>query len=67
MCPRAAPVDVEDVAVLFGGELGIGIAGDDVTELAVFAAELAVFVGMFVDFRLRMASVGGGAWAVWRH
>ena len=56
--PGTAPVEVEDIAVLFGGEFGVGIAGDEVAELAVLAAELAVLVGMLVDFCLQVVSVG---------
>lgn len=50
--PWAAPIDVEHVAVRFGGEPGVGVAGDEVAELAVFAPELAVLVGVFVNFGL---------------
>jgi hypothetical protein len=57
--PGTAPVDVEDVAVLFGWELGVGVSGDEVAELAVLAAELAIFVRVFVDFCLSVDSALG--------
>ena len=57
MRPGTAPVDVEEVAVFLGGELGVGVAGDEVAKLAVLAAELAIFVSVFVDFCLGLGSV----------
>ena len=54
--PGAADVEVEDVAVSFGQELGVGRGGDGVAELAGLAAELAVGVGVLVGWGLK----GGG-------
>ena len=55
MGPGAAEVDVEGVAVFFGGEFGCGVLRYEVAEYAGFAAELAVGVGVFVD-----GGLGGG-------
>ena len=49
MGPGTADVDVEGVAIFFGGEFGGGVGGYEVSECAGFAAELAVGVGVFVD------------------
>lgn len=56
--PGAAEVEVEGVAVFFGGEGGGGGGGDGGAELGGFAAELAVWVGVFVDGGLE----GGLSW-----
>ena len=50
--PGAAEVEVEGVAVGLGGEVGGGGGGDEGAELGGFAAELAVGVGVFVDWGL---------------
>ena len=55
MRPGTAEVDVEGVAISFGGEFGGGGGGYEVSEGAGFASELAVGVGVFVD-----GSLGGG-------
>jgi hypothetical protein len=47
---RTPQIDVEHVAVLLGGEFCAGLAGYEVSEGGVFAPELAVLVGVFVDF-----------------
>ena len=52
--PWTPEIDVECVAAFFGGELGVGIGGDEGAELAGFAPELAVGVGLFVDCSLRV-------------
>ncbi len=59
MRPGTAEVDVEGVAVFFGGEFGGGVGGDEVSEYAGFAPELAVGVGVFVDGGLGGGLVGG--------
>ena len=59
MGPGAAEVDVEGVAVFFGGEFGGGVAGDEVSECAGFAPELAILVCVFED-------LGLGRGLVWR-
>jgi hypothetical protein len=56
--PGTAPVNVEDIAVFFGRELGGGIFGDEIAELTVLSTELAIFVGMFVDFCLVVVQFG---------
>lgn len=48
--PGTKVVDVEDVAALFGGEGCLWGAGDGGAEGRVFAPEVAVAVGVFVDF-----------------
>ena len=55
MGPGTAEVDVQGVAIFFGGEFGRGVCGYEVAECAGFAAELAVGVCVFVDW-----SLGGG-------
>lgn len=55
MGPGAAEVEVEGVAVFFRWEFRGGIFGDEVSECAGFAIELAVGVGVFVD-----GGLGGG-------
>lgn len=50
MGPGTAVVDVEDVAVLFGGEFSRGTFGDAGSKCRIFAAEVAVWVGVFVNF-----------------
>lgn len=59
MGPRAAEIQVEGVAAFFGGELGVGRGGDGGAELGGFAAELAIWVGVFVDGGLRKGGLGG--------
>ena len=56
MRPGTAHVDVKNVAIFFSRKLGVRISGDEVAELTVLATELAIFVGMLVNFCLRMAS-----------
>ena len=50
--PWAAEVDVKSIAVGFGGESGVGGGGDEGAELAGLAPEVAVCVGVFVDWGL---------------
>jgi hypothetical protein len=47
--PGTEIVDVDYVAVFFGGEGRGGGGGDEVPELGGLAAELTVWVGLFVD------------------
>ena len=60
MCPWASAINVQGVAVFFGGEVGGRGGGDEVSELGGFAAELAVGVGVLVDGGLEswLAAVG---------
>ena len=58
MGPWASDVEVEDVAVFLGRELGVGRGGDEVAEFAGLAAELAVAVGVLVDRGLARVSCG---------
>ena len=62
MRPGAAEVDVEGVAVFFGGEWGVGGGGDVGAEGAGFAAELAVGVGLGVDGGLGDEAGGVSVW-----
>ena len=50
--PGAAVVEVEGIPVLLRREPGTGRRGDEVPELGGFAAELAVRVGVLVDWGL---------------
>ena len=50
MGPGAAHVDVERVAVFFGGKLSPGFLGDEIAEFGGFAPELAVLVCMAVGW-----------------
>lgn len=50
MSPGTAVVDVEYVAVLFGWEFSRWVPGDLVSKRRIFAAEVAVGVGVFVNF-----------------
>ena len=58
MGPWAAEVDVEGVAVFFGGEFGGGVAGDGVPKCARFAPESTILVCVFEDLGLRRGLVG---------
>lgn len=49
MSPGTDVVEVEDVAVWFGGEFGGGGARDGGAECGVAAPEVAIFVGVVVD------------------
>jgi hypothetical protein len=49
MSPGTDVVEVEDVAVWFGGEFGGGGARDGGAECGVAATEVPVFVGVVVD------------------
>ena len=51
--PRAAQVDVESVAILLGRELSVRSRCDEVPELASFATELSIGVGVLVEVYLQ--------------
>lgn len=50
MSPGTSVVDVEYVAALFGREFSRWVPGDLGSKRRIFAAEVAVGVGVFVNF-----------------
>lgn len=62
MGPGTGVVDVEYVAVFFGGEFSRGTFGDVGSKRRIFAAKVAVRVGVFVNFCVLVKLGYGFCW-----